>query len=235
MEQQIFKLKANLREIKGKKVKKLREAGKIPANLFGNDIKNLNLEIDAKEFSSLFKKIGTSSLINLTVEGENKPRRILFHEPQLHPVKGTILHADLFQVNMKEKIHTEIPLEFINEAPAVTELEGNLITNKDVLEVECLPDDLISKIEVDLSGLKTFDDKICVKDLKISEGIEIVDDPEELIISVTEPRSEEELAALEESTTTQEEEAIAELGAEEDTEETPETKESSESSDQEKN
>jgi len=97
---------------------------------------------------------------------------------------------------MKEKIHAEVPLNFIGESPAVLNMEGILITNKDSIEVECLPSDLVSEIDVDISVLDDFEKNIKVEDLKIPTGIEILDDIEEVVVTVQEPRSEEELEAL---------------------------------------
>jgi len=191
-----IKLKAVKREIVGKKVKQLRNQGFIPAVLYGSDTKPENLSINEKEFKHIYEKAGSSSLVDIEVEGKD-PIKVLIHEPQVHPVSDLPLHIDLYKVNMKEKITTEIPLEFIGEALAVKDLEGNLITNKDKVEVECLPGDLINKIEVDISVLKTFDDLIHVKDLVVPSVVTIIDDSDEIVAQVTPPRSEEELEEME--------------------------------------
>ncbi len=206
MEKQNITLKCEKREVIGKKVKSLRKLEKLPGILYGKEQKNVPLLFDTKKFNTAFLQAGTSTIVNIKIENEDSIRKVLLHEPQLHPVTGFPIHVDVYQVNMKEKIRTEIPLQFIGEPPAVNELEGNLITNRDNVEVECLPHDLVSEITVDISNLKTFDDKIHVKDLPVNEGIEILDEPDELIVYVTEPRSEEELEA-ELTPTTAEEEA----------------------------
>lgn len=185
-------LKAKKREFTKKKVKILRQQGILPAVLYGHEVKPINLSLNGKEFSEIFDKAGTSSLINLEIEGE-KPIKILVHDLQIHPVTDKTMHVDFYQVKMTEKITTEIPLEFVGEAPAVKELEGNLITSKDEIEVECLPDALVPKIDVDISVLKTFDDLIHIKDLNVPSNIEVLDNPEEVVALVTPPRSEEEL------------------------------------------
>lgn len=199
-------LKAQPREVLGKKVKKLRENGKIPAVLYGKEFDSLSLILDKTEYEKVLHDAGTSTIIDLEVEGK-ETFKILLHEPQCDPVSDKVLHADLYKVNMKEKIHTEIPLEFVGVSVAVVDLEGNLITNKDALEVECLPDKLVSEIKVDISKLKTFEDLIKVSDLDIPEGIEISADPEEIIAQVTPPRSEEELEAMEEEAAVDQEKA----------------------------
>lgn len=116
---------------------------------------------------------------------------------------------------MDEKIKTEIPLEFVGESEAVKSLEGSLVQNKDSVEVECLPGDLVGEIQIDISVLKTFDDSIHISDITVPHGIEILADAEEMIASVEPPRSEEELAELETPSAAEEEkEAIEKMGAE---------------------
>lgn len=193
---EIVKLQAEPRDIIGKKVKVSRSQGKIPAILYGKEFENIPLFLEEKEFKKIFENAGSSTIVDLEIKGKNT-EKVLIHEPQKDPISGDPLHVDLYKVNMKEEIHTEIPLEFIGESSAVTDLEGNLITNKDALEVTCLPDKLVSEIKVDISKLKTFEDLIKIKDLNIPEGIEITADPEEIVAQVTPPRSEEELEALE--------------------------------------
>lgn len=116
---------------------------------------------------------------------------------------------------MDEKIKTEIPLEFIGVSDAVETLDGSFVTNRDSIEIECLPTDLVSEVTIDLSVLKTFEDQVTVKDLKLPSTIEVLTDLEEVICFVEEPRSEEELAELEEtSAAEQEAEAIEQMTAE---------------------
>jgi len=189
-------LKAAPREILGKKVKVLRGKGQIPAVLYGRNFKSIPLLFDKTEFEKVFSQSGSSTIVNLTIIGQ-APLKILIHEPQKDPVTDQILHVDFYKVDMTKEIHTEIPLKFIGTAPAVEELEGNLITNKDALEVECLPDKLVSEIEVNISSLKTFEDLIKVSDLKIPAGIKVLAEPEDIIAQVTPPRSEEELEEME--------------------------------------
>jgi large subunit ribosomal protein L25 len=208
-----IELNAKKREVTGKKVKTLREKGSIPAVMYGSDAKPQNLEINTKEFNKIYQEAGTSSLVDLKVDGTNT--KVLIHEPQMDPVKDVPIHVDLYKVKMSEKITTAIPIEFIGESPAVKDLEGNLITSKDEIEVECLPGDLISEIKVDISALKTFDDMVYVKSLNLPSTIEVLDDPEDIIAQVTPPRSEEELEQMEaEATTDQEKEQIEKIEAE---------------------
>lgn len=179
------------------KVKKIRKNKKIPAVIYGSDFESLAIAVDELEFNKVFEQAGESSLINLSIEGAKK-EKVLVQDVQKDPVTLNVIHIDFYKVNMKEKIKTAIPIVEVGESPAIIDLEGTLVTNKDEVEVECLPADLIPEIEVDLSVLKTFDDTIHVSDLKVPAGIEILDDPDEVIFLIQPPRSDEELAELEE-------------------------------------
>ncbi|OGY42045.1 MAG: hypothetical protein A2Y67_03110 [Candidatus Buchananbacteria bacterium RBG_13_39_9] len=196
-----FAIKARTREIKGKKVKKLREQDLIPAVLYGHGIENQNLTVNSLEFKKLFDQTGESKLIDLQIN-DKKPVKILIHDIQFNPLKNEIDHIDFYQIKEGEKITTEIELEFVGESPAVKELAGVLVKNYDAVEIECLPSDLekMDKIEVDLSGLKTFEDTIHIKDLKVPSGVKIMVEPEEVVALITQIQEEkiEEIKPIEE-------------------------------------
>ena len=188
-------LKAKIREITGKKVDQLRKENLIPAVLYGHGIKPQNILVNYLDFNKVYEKAGESALVELEVG--DKKANVLVHDTQMDPMSGKFSHIDFFQVNMKEEVETEIPLEFIGESPAVKELGGVLIKSLDEITVKCLPADLPEKYEIDISKLATFDDVIAVKDLQISDKIEIMVDGETIIASVQEPRTQEELESLE--------------------------------------
>ncbi len=188
-----FKLKTTE---KNAKANKLRQEGKIPAVVYGKHFEPIAIAVDRIDFEKIFKDAGTSNLIDVTA-GEKK-FKVLVHDTQIDPISGDIIHIDLLKVNMKEKIHAEIPLEFVGDSNAVINLEGSLITPVDSIEVECLPGDLMSEITVDISVLDDFEKNIKVSDLKLPETIEILSDLEEIIAFVQEPRSEAEMEALNE-------------------------------------
>lgn len=181
-----------------KSVKKIREQGQIPAVLYGHNVKPRNLAVAYTPFQKIYQQAGESTLIDVTVDKE-KPVKVLIQEVQYDPVKSRIIHVDFHQVRMDEKITAAIPIKFVDEAPAVKELGGTLVTNLHEIKVKCLPNDLIHEIEVDISSLKTFDDLIHVKELKIPGTIEILENSDEVVASVTPPRSEEELKELEQA------------------------------------
>jgi large subunit ribosomal protein L25 len=190
-------LKTNKRDVTGKKTKTLRHKNQIPLVLYGHGFKPENLEAAKNSFVEVFQKAGTSNLVDLEID-KGKSIKVLIQDVQTHPISDEIIHADLYRVRKDRKLRTSIPLHFTGKSRAVEDKEGNLITHKDSVEVEVLPDDLIDEIRVDISPLKTFDDTIKISDLDIPEGIEVLDEKEDIVANVTPPRSEEELEALEE-------------------------------------
>lgn len=188
-------LKAETRAIAGKKVNQLRQAGKIPAVLYGHNVKSQNLSIDAKEFNKTFKQIGETSVLELTV-GEKK-HNVLVHDLDRHPLSHEVQHVDFYAVRMDEKIKVKAPLVFVGESPAVKNEGGVLVKALHEVEVEALPKDLPKEIEVDISLLATFENKIHVSDLKLGSGVKVLLEGQEMVASVTPPRSEAELKELE--------------------------------------
>jgi len=181
-----FKLKAEKRE----KNEKL-AADFIPAVLYGKGIENQSLKLKKVDFEKAFSGAGESNLIDLDLG--NGSVKVLVKDSQRDVLKYTFTHVDFYQVNMKEKIVTEIPLHFTGEAKAVKELGGMLMKEINELEVECLPSDLVDHIDIDISVLKTFDDVITIGDLVLPKGLELEhNNAEDVIVMVVEPKAEAE-------------------------------------------
>ena len=191
------KLSAKLREILGRKTRKFRKDGLIPAVVYGKGIEAKNLWVRNLEMEKFLKNSGESTIIELTLEGGEK-FNVVINEIQRDPVRDTLSHVDFFRVRMDEKIEKDVPLEFVGESPAVKEQGGMLVKSLDELPVKCFPGDLPGEINIDISVLKTFEDRISVADLRLSDKIEVLIDPETVIATVEEPRSQEELDKLEE-------------------------------------
>ena len=188
-------LKVKTRELAGNKTDKIRAEGKIPAVLYGRGIDNQNLEIDYKEFINVFKEAGESTLVDLVID-DKEPVKVLIHNYQKDPVKDNFIHIDFYQVRMDEEITADVELVFVGESQAVKALGGIMVKNLNKLEIKCLPADLIGKIEVDISALNTFEDSVCVADLPVSENVKVIDNPDEIVVNVSAPRTQEELEEL---------------------------------------
>ena len=192
-----IKLGAKTRLERGAKVNKGRQSGLIPAIVYGKAVAAKSLWIDNLDFKRLIKKAGESSLIDLDID-EKEQRKVIIYEMQKDPVTGRCDHVDFFQVKMDEKIETEVELAYIGESPAVKEAGGVLVKNLDKVKVKCLPGDLPSQIEIDISSIKNFDDHIFAKDLQMAKGVEIDLDPEMVVALVAPPRSDQQIKELEE-------------------------------------
>jgi large subunit ribosomal protein L25 len=168
----------------------------IPGILYGREVENVMVWLDRKKFTNLYEEIGESTVFKLALDGKDE-RNVLIKEVQKDVLTGDPRHVDFYQVRMDEEIEAEVELIFKGESAAVKELGGILVKNMDAIDVKCLPGDLPSEIEVDITPIKTFDDYIYVKDLPVSEKVEVLVDAETVVAMVSEPRSEEELADLE--------------------------------------
>lgn len=161
--------------------------------LYGKKVENINLKVKKNEFEKAWEEAGESNLIDLKIDNAEN-LKVIIKDVQYEPVKHIPIHVDFYQVNMKEKITTEIPLEFIGQSKAVKELGGLLMKYTDVVEVKCLPGDLLDHIDVDISLLNTFEDSIHMKDLKLPESMELLRDPDEIVVNVIAPKTDDQIA-----------------------------------------
>ena len=219
------KLVATPRTVLGKKVKKLRREGILPANVYGKDLSSVAVQVNLEEFATLYKEVGETGLVDLEVEGKKRP--VLIKNVHFEFRYHTPLHADFYQVNLKEKVKTMVPLEFVGEAKAVTENLGNLIQPISEVEVEALPESLPEKIEVNVEPLAAVDEQIQVKDLTVEEGVTVLTDPDQVVAKIAEiveepePEAEESAegeAAETETTETEASDASSEESSEEKSE-----------------
>ncbi|MCI0479692.1 50S ribosomal protein L25 [Candidatus Uhrbacteria bacterium] len=181
----------------GRQAKKVRDAGQIPAVMYGHGIEPKALSLGMSEFIKMYREAGSSSIIDVAIDG-GAPVKALVQEIQLHPLTMRPDHVDLRQIRMDEELTVDVPLVFVNESPAVKELAGTLVRPYETLTVTCLPTVLPREIAVDLSKLKTFDDAITVADLALPEGVKVEEGTDVTIATVTPPMTEEQLKKMEE-------------------------------------
>ena len=185
------RLKLEPRAGVGEHLRALRRQGRLPGVVYGHNVDAVTVVVDGRDFQKAFQKVGRNQLVDLQI-GEEPVRKALIREVQRNPRDGELLHVDFYQVNLKEKIESDVPLEFEGEVELVAKGEADLQHGLHALKVECLPTDLPPVIMVDLSGLKEIDDEIRVKDLKLPAGVEVLDEPEDLIIKVAAHKEEVE-------------------------------------------
>lgn len=196
-------LQAQERVVLGKQVKRLRTDGWIPGVVIGPDNPSLSIKMEERQLIRTLQEAGSTTLINLSVGEGAEPKLVLAREIQSDILTGKLLHVDFYEVRLTEKVRTSPSLDFIGEAPVLESGEAVVIYGMNEVEVECLPTDLVSSIEVDISVLKTLDDSILVGDLPVPEGITIVSDPGEVVASAVSTRElvieeeEEEVVEIE--------------------------------------
>jgi large subunit ribosomal protein L25 len=186
----MLSLSAKIRKELGKEVKALRKKGILPGVIYGPKIESQPIEVDLKEFEKVFKEAGESSLISLEI-GKEK-HLVLIHELKRDPLSEKPIHVDFYQPLLEEEIEVKVPLVFKGESEAVKNLGGTLVRNVSELEVKALPQKLPHEIEVSISQLKSFEDNILIKDLKLPEGVKVLRAPEEIIAFVAPPEKIEE-------------------------------------------
>jgi large subunit ribosomal protein L25 len=187
-----FNLNAENRMITGKKVKQLRRNGLVPATVYGRDVDAASVAVAAADFAATHRQAGETGLIDLQIEGEKASRPVLIHDMLVDPVTSHLLHVDFYQVNLKEKLTAAVPLEFVGESPMVKTNDGILLELLHEVEVESLPTDIPSSIEVDISILTEMDQGILVGDLPLPAGVEMKTDPEEMVCKIDAAQMSEE-------------------------------------------
>ena len=187
------------REVIGKANRRLAHENRIPAVLYGPGRETISLSVDRHDFELLMSHHAASSIIvELQVEGEKKPINAMIRELQTSPVKGDIVHVDFLVIQMDVAVHASITLRYIND-PAGVKAGGVLTTNFHEINVEAKPGDLPEAIDVDVSSLE-IGDTLHVSDIVAPTGVTILDDADEVLVSVQPPRVEvEEEVVVEEA------------------------------------
>jgi large subunit ribosomal protein L25 len=211
-------LTADNRTVLGKKIRFLRRQGITPAHVFGHGIESQALQCDTVELKGIIAHAGETRLISLKIKGDEQPRNVFIREVQRDTYGKQLLHVDFYQVKMGEKMEVQIPLVLVGESPAMKDKGRMLSHGITELSIECLPDKVPPQIEIDISILEEVEQAIHVKDIILDPDITVQDDPEQLIVKVTEVMVEaEEEEAVVEAAAEGEEAAAGEARAEEGT------------------
>jgi large subunit ribosomal protein L25 len=185
-----YKIVAEKRTEQGSNAcKVLRTKGKMPAVVYSEGNKAEIITLETKEFERIWRLAGESTVITITGVGKDMPA--LIQDVTLDPLFDSPIHADFYTVRTDEVVDVEVPLNFIGVSPAEKTLGGTLIKVMHTIEIEALPKDLPSEIDVDLQKLVTYEDQILVKDITLPLGVRAISDPEEVVALVQEPNEEE--------------------------------------------
>lgn len=194
-------LGAERREGTGKGVaRKLRQAGKIPAVLYGREMDAIHLAIDAHQAELLFRSISVdNTVIELQVDGDKASHQTLVREIQTHPYRGHLVHVDFLRIQAGVMVDMNVPLHLVGDPVGVRDGGGVLEQVIHDIPISCIPSAIPESIDVDVSGLD-LNDTLHISDLVVAEGIEIQLPAERTICSVSVPRAAVEAAAEGEET-----------------------------------
>ncbi|OGK17063.1 hypothetical protein A2690_04790 [Candidatus Roizmanbacteria bacterium RIFCSPHIGHO2_01_FULL_39_12b] len=183
-----IELNAHKRDILGKKVKKLRAEEKLPANIFGAGFTSQSIWMELGEFKKIYKIAGVTQVVYVTIDKMEYPT--IIDTVQKHPITHDLLHVNFKKVNLKQKIETEVPIQFVGESGAVEKKKGDMLTLKDTLLVRALPDAIPSQIEIDISILVEIDDEITLGQLTKSDDFELIEEAETTIVRIVAHKEE---------------------------------------------
>lgn len=177
-------LKVTKRQIEGKKVKQLRRDGITPAHLFGPEIESVAIQVDTPTLKRMLGEAGHTKLINLQIAREKNPRTVMVREVQIDSLKDEVLHVDFYQVQLTVNIKVDVPIILVGDSAAAKAKGNTLVQELNELTIECLPANIPSTIEVDVSPLVTADLMVRVKDIQVANDVTILNDPEVVVARI---------------------------------------------------
>ena len=194
--------------------RKLRSAGKLPAILYGPEIDAVMLTLDCAELmKALQGKSPENILLDLRIDSDEKgkPKKVMIKEIQRDPVKRDYLHVDLFEISLKKELEVDIPIHLVNTPIGVT--QGGILQHvRREVKVSCMPDDLVDKIEIDVSGLD-IGQSLHMEDISLPSGLKSLEDGDVTVLTVVAPTIAAEEEEVEEEEV--EEEKVEETEGEE--------------------
>ena len=176
-------LKASKRELIGKKVKTVRNEGKLPAVIYGKHMESTPILLDLRDATKSLNNITPSTIVDLDIDG--KTSMTLVREIQRDYILGTYKHVDFQAISEDEMVRANVQVVIIGVAPAVKNYNGVLVQSLTTVAVEALPKDLPDKYVVDISVLKNLGDSYSVANLEVGDSVKVMTDPRASIVLVT--------------------------------------------------
>jgi large subunit ribosomal protein L25 len=191
-------VKGVVREARGSNdARRLRAEGKLPVSVYGGGQDTVSAIVSLSDLAAILRSDSSvNTVFSMNIDGFGETD-VIFHDRQIHPVKGTLIHADLRRIAKGEKIEVTIPLHLIGEPDALKEDGAVLNQGLRELKIICTPSRIPDSIDVDISEL-TLDHAIHVSDIKVGEGVEILEEPETVVASISVVKEEDLEPQLEE-------------------------------------
>jgi large subunit ribosomal protein L25 len=182
-------LKADIRDTKTN-TQELRKAGSMPAVFYGKKEASTPITLRQADFAKVWKEAGESTVVTLETPAGQKES--LIHDVEVDPVSGVPTHADFYVFEKGKKVEVSLPIEFVGVSPAVKDLGGTLVKVMHELKIEAEPKNLPHQIDLDISVLAAFGDQILASQIALPNGVELKENPEEVVATVAAPREEKE-------------------------------------------
>jgi large subunit ribosomal protein L25 len=182
-------LQVTPRDVLGKKVRRLRREGLIPANVYGRGLESVAIQVTRNDLVHVLRTAGRNEIIYLRLDGDEL-RPTFLRQLQRNPITDAILHVDFYQISLKEKVQMEVPLSLVGTAPAEQTYGGTVLLSLDRITVEGLPTEIPSVIEVDVSGLEEIDATVSVAELNVPGQVTVLTDIEQVVAKVAPPHVE---------------------------------------------
>lgn len=205
-----LKLTLEPREITGKKVKRLRKQGLVPASICGKGVANANFQLDLKTFTQVYKQAGRTTLIDL--ETPDGVRSAFVRQAQIHPVSRAYIHVDFRVVDLRTAITADVAVIAVGENAHVERGEAVINVTTPTLHVRALPSDLPNHIEIDISNLEAGT-TLHVSDLNLGDTVEVLTPAESPVVSLTMSRMATEAEEIQEQIDTGDQELAADNAA----------------------
>src|SRR5918995_2275367 len=183
-ERKEYKVQAKVREGRGKNdARRTRRNGMVPITVYGGGAETVAAVAPLSELAAILRsEAGRNTIFTIEVEGVGESE-VMFHDRQIDPVKGRLIHADLTRLVKGQKIEVTVPLHLTGEPIGVKEKQGVLEQVVREIEIRCEPREIPDALEVDVSGLDVHD-TLHVSDIPVGEAVEILTDPEQVIATV---------------------------------------------------
>lgn len=179
-----FKIQAKQREGRGKNdARRARRDGMVPITVYGGGAETVAAVAPLRDLAAILRsEAGRNTIFTIDVEGIGESE-VMFHERQVDPVKGRLIHADLTRLVKGQKIEVTVPLHLVGEPFGVKEKQGVLEQIVREIEIRCEPRDIPDSLDVDVSALDVHD-VLHASDIKVGEGVEILTDADLVIATV---------------------------------------------------
>jgi len=186
-------IELNPRELMGKKAGRLRRAGIVPVHLYGPGMEPRALQCNASQLIRVLATAGGATPIHITIQGEPGNHLAFAREIQWDPKRDDLLHVDLLAANISRPVTAQVPIVLIGESAGARTVSGTVMHQLRTVDIQALPLEMPSEIELDISVMEEPDSVIRVSDLPIPENATLLSDVEDLVVRIELPRVEVEV------------------------------------------